>query len=210
MKIIDMVGKKFGRLTVLERSESRNKKTMYKCICDCGETRIVEGGNLRNGHTKSCGCYVIGNKWGAKNKKHGLYKSRLYRIRAEMLARCYNKNKQQYVNYGGRGITVCNEWKNDFVSFYNWATSNGYGENLTIDRIDVNGNYCPENCRWITRKEQNNNRRDNVLFEKNGIIKNALEWSKELNIELHAFYRGVDKYKKYKCFTKIKKLEVSK
>lgn len=102
------------------------------------------------------------------NYKHGLCKSRLYRTWTHMIGRCYNATDAAYDNYGGRGIVMCNEWKNSFCSFYDWALENGYNDSLTIDRIDVDGNYCPENCRWVDQKTQQNNRRDNVFVEYNG------------------------------------------
>ena len=126
--------------------------------------------------------------------KHGKYGTRLYRTYASMKRRCYNKNVKDYKNYGGRGVRVCDEWTQDFMNFYNWAINNGYNDNLTIDRINVNGNYEPNNCRWITMKQQENNRRNNVNLTYNGITKTITQWGQSLNIPrstiFNRYYNG--------------------
>lgn len=114
--------------------------------------------------------------------KHGKKGTKLYNTWLHMKTRCYNKNYNRYDDYGGRGITICDEWINDFKAFYDWSMSNGYKDNLTIDRIDVNGNYEPDNCRWADRKTQANNRRNNVYLTYNGKTKTISQWSRELNI----------------------------
>lgn len=158
MKAIDLTGQKFGRLTVLERAENKNGYVRWKCRCDCGNEKIVMSYQLRKGGTQSCGC-LQKERTAEAHKTHGLYHSRLHRTWTGMKARCFNPNLKAFPYYGGRGITVCEEWKNNFQAFYDWAMSNGYEENLTLDRIDNNDNYCPENCRWVTMAKQNANKR---------------------------------------------------
>lgn len=124
--------------------------------------------------------------------KHNKYNSRIYRIWRGMKDRCYNINSKDYKNYGGRGIVVCDEWLNDFMSFYNWSMNNGYDDSLTIDRIDVNGNYEPSNCRWVTQKQQQRNRRNNKLFTYNGEVHYLSEWCELLHLNQNTIYNRIN------------------
>ncbi len=152
-KLKDLIGKKFGKLTVIKRAENDKRgNARWLCKCDCGNEIITLGYPLTKGITKACGC-LKGNK-----NRHGFYKHRLYHIWSNICQRCSNPHNIGYKIYGARGITVCNEWKNDFMNFYNWSMENGYRDDLTIDRINVNGNYEPNNCRWVDYKSQARNR----------------------------------------------------
>lgn len=186
---INLTGKRFGRLTVLEWVPSERGDAHWLCRCDCGTEKVVNGKSLRDGHSKSCGCYQreevsqrMRNLTQEEKDKRARYShrmsySRIYRIYAGMKARCYSPGTTHYAHYGGRGITICDEWLEDFMNFYNWAMANGYEDHLSIDRIDVNGNYCPENCRWATQKEQCNNRRQNRFLKFNGETHTVKEWA---------------------------------
>lgn len=164
---IDLTGKRFGRLTVLEFVPNDKHASYWKCQCDCGNVTVVAGSHLKGGDVVSCGCWNRENI-SRLNLKHGCKGTRLYHIWDSMKARCFNSNQKYYKDYGGRGITVCNEWRNDFQVFYDWAMSNGYNDNLTIDRINNNGNYEPSNCRWADKKEQGRNKRNNIKVEYEG------------------------------------------
>lgn len=180
-KFQDLTGQKFGRLKVIKRVENKGRQTMWLCKCDCGNEKIVRGSHLINGYIKSCGCL---NKEILRQRcsKHLQSKTRLHQIWLRMKQRCVNKNLECYKNYGGRGITVCDDWKNDFMSFYSWSMQNGYKNDLSIDRIDNNGNYEPSNCRWADRKTQARNTRSNRLITYNGQTHCISEWAEILNI----------------------------
>ncbi len=165
-KVKDITGNRYGRLMVVGRAEKNgtNGQTRWICLCDCGNRTIVHKSNLTSGDTRSCGC--LAKETARKQEtKHGKSRTRLYRIWIGMKDRCGNPNNP---HYGGRGITVCDEWQSDFEAFYRWAISNGYKNDLTIDRIDNDGNYEPSNCRWVTGKQNSNNKSNNKKYEYEG------------------------------------------
>ena len=183
---INLLGQRFGRLTVIERMPNNiRKQAMWKCVCDCGKEVIVVAGHLRSGHTQSCGCY--GHERSAEyHTTHGMSDTRLHRVYHTMKGRCYNPTDKKYYRYGARGITVCDEWLNNPKAFFDWALSHGYKDGLSIDRIDNDGNYCPENCRWADDFTQANNKSNNTRYEHNGVTKTVREWATELGISYSA------------------------
>lgn len=173
----DLTGQKFNRLTVIKRDgKHKSGNIKWLCRCDCGNYTHVTTYNLKSGNAISCGCYTS-ERMTAMNRKHGGFGTRLYEIWRQMHRRCYGVGTKAYKDYGGRGITICDEWKGDFESFRKWALSNGYTDDLTIDRIDNDGNYDPSNCRWATMKAQSNNRRNSHLIEYNGEVHTISEWA---------------------------------
>ena len=154
----DLRGQRFGRLTVVDQLPAINKRTMWLCKCDCGNEASVDAQNLHTGHTQSCGC-LRRERLSKASTTHGKRNTRLYSIWNHMKTRCRTKSYHAFRHYGGRGIRVCDEWLNDFQAFYDWAMANGYRDDLSIDRIDSDGNYSPDNCRWSTMAEQNKNKR---------------------------------------------------
>jgi hypothetical protein len=192
----DLTGKRFGKLVVLRRSETKSRRTFWLCNCDCGKTKIVNAEQLKNGGTKSCGCLLKE----PHRKTHGLSNSRLYRIYYAMRWRCYNIKSNSYKDYGARGIKVCDEWLNSFQAFYDWAMANGYQDSLSIDRIDSNGIYEPNNCRWATNEEQSRNKRSNIIFEHNGENRTLAEWCRTYGINT---VTAQDRYHSGKTFEEI-------
>lgn len=197
-KELDFIGAKFGRLTVTKRIENQIDKngkphSTWECKCECGNVVAVRGTYLKSGAVKSCGCL---NKDALRSMLtiHGESRTRLYKIWAGIKERCYNVNDNEYNNYGGRGIIMADEWLNNYRAFREWAYSNGYHEDpnkepCSIDRIDNNGNYSPENCRWVGRKIQQNNTRHNHYVEYNGECHTVAEWADIYRIEYNLFYR---------------------
>lgn len=182
-KLKELSGQKFGKLTVIKRVENdKHGLPRWECKCDCGNTTLVSGQHLRENRIKSCGCL----------KKNGKTKTRLYRIWSSMKNRCENPKRKDYKHYGHKGIEICKEW-HDFLTFYEWANSNGYSENLTLDRIDANGNYEPSNCRWATAKEQCNNRTNNHLITYNGKTLTVSQWAEERNINHDTLFSRINR-----------------
>ena len=175
--MIDLTNQRFGKLTVIRLDgKDHRHECKWLCKCDCGNETVVYGSHLRKGNTVSCGCVMR-----SAHKTHGESKTRLYGIWQHMKSRCENPNVDHYYCYGGRGITYCDEWK-DFEVFKEWAVSNGYEDGLTIDRIDVNGNYEPGNCRWESMTVQHKNTRKAIVLEHNGERHTLREWAKVLGI----------------------------
>lgn len=182
MKVIDLTDQKFGRLTVIIRVGSRDGRAVWRCKCECGNETEVRSRCLINGHVKSCGCL-------AKERliTPGMYGTKIYERWHSMKRRCIDRNAIGFKNYGGRGITVCDEWLR-FEPFYDWAMNNGYTNDLSIDRIDNNQGYCPENCRFSTVKEQNNNRRNNVWITFRGETRDIQQWAEVTGIRYRSLY----------------------
>jgi len=171
----DLTGQKYNHLTAVELVS--RKPPRWRCLCDCGTYTTVLSSNLKSGKVKSCGC--IHHRG---NPTHGLSGTRLYRIYKKIIRRCYCESEPAFPNYGGRGIKVCEEWRDSVESFYEWAMKNGYSESLTIDRIDNDGDYSPQNCRWANAKEQSNNRRSNREFTIGGEQKDLTQWCEEYGV----------------------------
>lgn len=193
-RFIDLAGKKFGRLLVMERSQNdKQGKPMWRCKCDCGSEVVVRGAALARGHTVSCGCYCR-----EIHTSHGGSETRLYHVWRGMKERCYNKSHKAYLDYGGRGITVCAGW-HDFANFQKWAMSFGYDENApqwacTLARIDVNSDYSPRNCRWVDMTAQSKNKRNNRQFEYRGEKHTLSEWASILGIGYQTLYARLTVY----------------
>ena len=185
--MIDITGKKFGKLTVLGYSHNKRGQSYWTCECECGNKKIVRAGHLFSGGVRSCGCLLKNG-----NKTHGLWSrsKRLYKSWNTMIQRCENIKNTHFWDYGGRGIKVCNDW-HDPLKFEKWALENGYNDNLTIDRIDVNGDYCSENCRWATIKQQAQNKRNSHYITINGDEKCLAEWLRYFKTTRGCFHRRV-------------------
>lgn len=198
-KALNLKGQRFGRLLVLEKTESkkispRHTVTMWICRCDCGNEKIIRSDSLRSGRTQSCGCFRE-ERISNNERRHGMSKDRLYVTWTNMKKRCHNPKIAEYENYGGRGISVCEEWKTSFKAFYEWSMLTGYEENLTIDRINVNGNYEPSNCRWIPRKEQSLNKTTSHYLTYDGKTQTIKEWADELGFKYDTLHSRIMYYK---------------
>lgn len=188
----DLSGQKFGHLLVLNRADdyvykSGRREVLWNCQCDCGNIIKVRSCGLKNGHHVSCGCQK-------KNRltTHGLSDTRIDIIFRGMKQRCYDTNAENYSNYGGRGIKICSEWLNNKRAFFDWSFQNGYSDDKSIDRIDVNGNYTPDNCRWVDNKTQSNNRRNNRILTYKGISKDVQEWAEATGIPYQTIYSRIN------------------
>lgn len=193
MKANNLAGKRFGKLVVVERRGSdKNGQALWLVHCDCGKEKVVRGHDLTGGKTSTCGCSRIM----CHLYQHGLSKDRLHGTWRNIKGRCYNHNNPSYKFYGERGIKMCHEWETDFVSFYTWCHENGYKDGLQVDRIDPDGDYCPENCRLADKITQANNTRRNLYITMNGKTKTMAEWCKELGLNYHSVqtrtYKGWD------------------
>lgn len=178
----NLVGQRFGRLIVLKRLGFIKKRTYYECQCDCGKLVKVLSSNLLKGTSTSCGCYA--NELAIiRNRTHGMSSSRLYGIWEGIKQRCYNPNVSAFKYYGKKGIKVCEDWLKSFENFKDWAEKNNYNDTLTIDRININNDYSPENCRWVTKEVQANNTSTNVFLTINGITDTISNWSKKTGIK---------------------------
>jgi hypothetical protein len=175
-KFVDLTGQRFGRWIVIERVENRGSAHYYRCKCDCGNEKNVAKQSLLKEISRSCGC-LNRELTTARNFKHGLAHTRRYSIYSGMIRRCYDRKSVNYLKYGGSGIKVCKEWLEDFVVFYNWASDNGYTNELTIDRINNKGDYSPKNCRWSSSTQQNRNTSRNTFLTIGGEEKTLSEWS---------------------------------
>ena len=180
MRVPNLIGQRFGLLTVVSRDGSNSHgRAVWLCQCDCGNKTSITTSRLTSSETKSCGCPRNRTTHG---DSRGHKRSRLFGIYHGMKNRCFNKNMLNYSDYGGRGISVCPEWRDSYEAFKTWALSSGYKDSLTLDRIDNDGDYCPTNCRWTTRKEQGNNKRTNLTITFNGRTQTAKQWAEELGV----------------------------
>jgi hypothetical protein len=183
-KKLELTGQRFGRLVVIEKVVekcNKDRHVIWLCLCDCGGEVKVRGTDLKIGHTQSCGC-LQREMTRERATQHSLTGTPLYKVFDNMMLRCYSPISRGYKNYGGRGIKVCLAWREDRGMFFNWAENSGYKVGLQLDRINNNGNYCPENCRWVTRKENCNNKRNTIKLTLNGETFSLSRWSAEKGI----------------------------
>ncbi len=199
----DIAGKRFGKLIIVGRAGSnKQRQALWFCKCDCGETKVISGATLRRGVTNSCGC-LVKEAIISRCLKHKGKGTRLYNIWSGMKGRCLNLNSKDYGNYGGRGITICDEWvnkENGFKNFRIWAMANGYQDVLSIDRIDNDGNYEPSNCRFVKMSKQANNRRNNAYYIYNEITKSLHDWCVYFNVD---YSKTREMHRKGKTFNEM-------
>lgn len=192
--IRDLTGQTFGRLTVMGLKETETRKTYWMCQCDCGNVKSVRSDSLLCGAIRSCGCLKKAQDRInlTKHHSHKMSGTRIYHTWQGMKGRCYNTHDARYSCYGGRGISVCDEWRADFAAFYKWSLENGYNDTLTIDRIDNDGDYSPSNCRWATQQEQSRNRRTNIAITIGNSTRTLTEWCEIFGLNysaVHARYQ---------------------
>lgn len=184
-RLIDLTGKRIGKLVVLEYAgRTERRASLWRCHCDCGNEVVMRGDVLRRGNTGGCGC--------GKGLKHGHRNKLWYPSYKAMMERCYLYTSGNYSRYGGKGITVCGEWR-DINKFAEWAEESGYAPGLTLDRIDSSRGYSPDNCRWATKKQQSNNRKNTLYYTYRGETKALTDWAEEVGINRHTLYDRIEK-----------------
>lgn len=183
-RLIDLTGQRFGKLVVISRESKYNRNATWRCLCDCGKETVVRGDVLKRGTTQSCGC--------GKGLKHGYFQEPWYSSYKAMMERCYLPSSGNYKRYGGKGIAVCDEW-HDINKFAEWVESSGYVPGLTIDRMDSSKGYSPDNCRWATKKQQSNNRKNTIFYTYNGETKALTDWAAIFGINRYTLYDRVEK-----------------
>ena len=194
-RIKDITGQRFGNLTVVAfDGMNKRREATWKCICTCGNEAVVTGHKLRSGWTKSCGCLQEQLRKSGIHKTHGMTNSKLYVIWQNMKHRCNDPNNNMFQNYGGRGIMVWKEWMSGFEPFLKWANETGYRDGLSIERIDVNGDYTPDNCKWITKEKQYLNRTDSHRITAFGKTQTIKEWADESGLKYDTIERRINQY----------------
>lgn len=189
MKLIDITGKRFSRLVAIECAYKNKKVHFWRFKCDCGNEKLIRKGDVMHGKTQSCGCFLRESV-----TTYGSHRERLYKIWWGLLKRCYQSHTKGYAGYGARGIKVCAAWKDNYFIFKEWSLANGYSDDLSIDRINNDGNYEPSNCRWATDKIQNRNRGSyNATITFNNSTKTVAEWAENLNLRPALLYQRLSK-----------------